>query len=69
MSSRLRQAYVAAKLCPVEHLTARARQSEAKAACSSGIVGNDVAVETNSDEQELVPTGAGAATTCLPSRP
>jgi hypothetical protein len=35
MSSRLRQAYVEAKLCHFEHLATRARQSEAAAACSS----------------------------------
>jgi hypothetical protein len=33
MSSRLRQAYVAAKLGHFEHLAARARHSEATAAC------------------------------------
>jgi hypothetical protein len=36
VSSRLRQAYVAAKLWHFEHLTTRARHSEATAACSSG---------------------------------
>jgi hypothetical protein len=35
MSSRLRKAYVAAKLLGVSDLIARARQSEATAACSS----------------------------------
>jgi hypothetical protein len=36
MSSRLRKAYVAAKFCELGHRWARARHSEAAAACSSG---------------------------------
>jgi hypothetical protein len=36
MSSRLRKAYVAAKFYELAHRWARARHSEAAAACSSG---------------------------------
>ena len=37
MNSRLRKAYVAAKFYELAHRWARARHSEAAAACSSGI--------------------------------
>jgi hypothetical protein len=60
-SSRLRQAYVAAKLCHFEHLATRARHSEATAACSSAefarIRTGGAPSAKSTDEQELVPTG------------
>jgi hypothetical protein len=52
MSSRLRKAYVAAKFYELAHRWARARHSEAAAACSS--VSLRLAAIT--DEQELIPT-------------
>jgi hypothetical protein len=58
MSFRLRQAYVAAKLWHFEHLTARARQSEATAARSSEIGFVTDFRAKPADEQELIPTEA-----------
>jgi hypothetical protein len=51
MSSRLRKAYVAAKFYELAHRWARARHSEAAAACSSSSVSH-----VPSDESELIPT-------------
>ncbi|MBV8097896.1 MAG: thiol reductant ABC exporter subunit CydD [Verrucomicrobia bacterium] len=60
-SSRLREAFVAAKPEVLLNLSVRARQSVATAACSSGIVLKSTARKQcknrkNSDEEELVPT-------------
>ena len=65
MSSRLRQAFVAAKPEVSLELSPRARQSVATAARSSGVL---CAIE-QTDEQELVPTGVlfASVLSCLAS--
>jgi hypothetical protein len=60
MSSRVRQAYVAAKLYHFGHLTTRAPHSEKRQrpACSSAsVLGSGAIITDCTDEQELVPTG------------
>ena len=70
MRSRLRKAYVAAKLLGVSDLIARARHSVATAACSSGFLGSNETIRLHrwcgnariplADERELIPTGPKA---------
>ena len=64
MSSRLRQAYVAASSIRGRVPRSRARQSEAAAACSS-VPSVIIAPEpkTRADERELIPTVSASRST------